>query len=401
MHNLRSSAMTSLFSRGLAILAMAVLPQAGAARAEPARRGDPAHPAEKSERLLPTILLTGFEPFGPSRPANPSWEGIKNLDGKEFFGHRLICRQLKVIWGEPLKQLPQWVDELNPVAVFSFGQGGDYAIETLSHNWRAPITDNAGQLPPQQKIIDGGADEYCSTLDVDRLIANLKVADQDVRKSRNAGSYLCEETLYTLEHLKKVRQAPSVVGFFHVPPLGVHNSGAAVDAEQIQTFAEAVIAAWLESRQPASVTPTAAPTLRQPADPAGGDDKNEQEVRDLIERYFRTWSAQDITRYGQCFAPQAVVQLVDDNGGLTSIPLAPFLRSQQDAHRRAVVPMAETPEMIQIRFDANLAHALVYWKLVEGDRVEYGYDHFTFLRVEAKWKIAHLIFYALKEQPKP
>src|ERR1051325_1201190 len=46
----------------------------------------------------PVILLTGFEPFGKDRPANPSWEGIKELDGQTWNGYRLVCKQLPVIW---------------------------------------------------------------------------------------------------------------------------------------------------------------------------------------------------------------------------------------------------------------------------------------------------------------
>lgn len=34
----------------------------------------------------PIILLTGFEPFGAGRPPNASWEGIKDLDGREGKG---------------------------------------------------------------------------------------------------------------------------------------------------------------------------------------------------------------------------------------------------------------------------------------------------------------------------
>jgi pyroglutamyl-peptidase len=129
------------------------------------------------------------------------------------------------------------------------------------------------------------------------------------------------------------------------------------------------------------------------ADPPAQDARQE-EVRALVDRYFRTWSAQDMERYGQCFMPQAAVQLIDENGRLVTMPLAPFLRSQQEAHRRAANPMVETPEKVEIRFDAKLAHALVYWKLVDGDRVEHGYDHFTLMRHEGQWRIANLVFYS-------
>ena len=86
----------------------------------------------------PVILLTGFEPFGPNKPPNPSWEGIKKLDGRTWRGHKLVARQFKVIWGEPLAQLNKLIDELHPVAVFSFGQGGGYALEHVPETPAAP-----------------------------------------------------------------------------------------------------------------------------------------------------------------------------------------------------------------------------------------------------------------------
>jgi hypothetical protein len=131
------------------------------------------------------------------------------------------------------------------------------------------------------------------------------------------------------------------------------------------------------------------------------EDTRRDEVRQLVDHYFRTWSAQDMERYGQCFMPQAAVQLIDEKGRLITMPLAPFLRSQQESHRRAANRMVETPEKVDIRFDAKLAHALVYWKLVDGNRIEYGYDHFTLMRHEGKWRIANLIFYSTPEEKAP
>jgi hypothetical protein len=135
------------------------------------------------------------------------------------------------------------------------------------------------------------------------------------------------------------------------------------------------------------------------ADPAA-EDAAKAEVQQLIDRYFRTWSNQDMDRYGQCFMPQAAVQLIDEAGQLHTMPLAPFLRSQQDAHRQAANRMSETAESVEIRFDANLAHALVYWKLVDGPRTEYGYDHFTLMKSDGKWRIANLVFYTTPAKAK-
>lgn len=122
----------------------------------------------------------------------------------------------------------------------------------------------------------------------------------------------------------------------------------------------------------------------------------EAEVRQLLDRYFKSWSNEDLLRYGQCFMPQAAVQMIDPAGRLITMPLEPFLKSQYEGHKASPNRMTETAESIEIRFDAQLAHALVYWKLVDGERIEYGYDHFTLMQTDGKWRIANLVFYAVK-----
>lgn len=129
-------------------------------------------------------------------------------------------------------------------------------------------------------------------------------------------------------------------------------------------------------------------------------DPREAEVRKLLDRYFKSWSNEDLLRYGQCFMPQAAVQMIDPAGRLITMPLEPFLKSQYEGHKASPNRMTETAESIEIRFDAKLAHALVYWKLVDGERIEYGYDHFTLMQADGKWRIANLVFYAVKPNVK-
>jgi hypothetical protein len=132
------------------------------------------------------------------------------------------------------------------------------------------------------------------------------------------------------------------------------------------------------------------------ADTPSGNDARRDEVQQLVDRYFKSWSSQDIARYGQCFMPQAVVQLIDPRGQLASIPLTPFLKSQQEAQHNAAQPMTETAESVDIHFEGELARVVVHWKLIDGARTETGYDHFTLMHTEGKWRIANLIFYTDK-----
>ena len=345
---------------------------------------------EDGKRDQPVLLLTGFAPFGPGRPENPSWEGIKNLDGCEWHGYRLACRELKVEWGAPLVQLNEWIDKLHPEVVFSFGQGGPdgFAIETRAHNRRGATPDNLGQLPPTPMIVAEGPDEFQVTADAQALVTALTSQGHQVRVSTDAGRYLCEEAFYTLEYLKSLGRVSGDVLFCHVPPFGESIGNVRVDAEYVQHFVESLLSAWVGLKRDKATLAAPAATFRQAtADP------RDQEVRDLIAHYFRTWSAQDVERYGQCFMPQAVIQLVDPKAGLTSMPLRVFLETQRQAHRDSTEPMKETPESVEVRFEGRLARVVVFWKLTVGEREETGYDHFTLLQSGGDWRIANLIFY--------
>ena len=142
----------------------------------------------------------------------------------------------------------------------------------------------------------------------------------------------------------------------------------------------------------ASVASAAEPAAK-PADP------REKEVQALLNAYFTSWSKADLLAYGKCFMPQSAIHMIEPNGRLVTLPLGPFLKTQQEAHRSNPNKMTETAERTEIRFDADLAHALVYWKLVDGERTEYGYDHFTLMKSEGEWRIVNLVFYAVKPKP--
>jgi pyroglutamyl-peptidase len=196
---------------------------------------------EKTDKL-PVILLTGFEPFGAGRPPNPSWEGVKRLDGQQWQGYRLVAKQLPVVWGEPLPLLGKWIDEYNPIAIFSFGQGGGYALETIANNRRGDGHDNSGRAAPSKLIVSDGPDQFTATIDAARLTKRLKERGHDVAISRAAGNYLCEECLYSLEYLKAQRKLDkTTVLFLHVPPLGERYKPA--DSER---FIRDVLECWRE-----------------------------------------------------------------------------------------------------------------------------------------------------------
>src|SRR5581483_8906413 len=198
--------------------------------------GDPAPlPREKGMASQPVILLTGYEPFGPGRPPNVSWEAIKDLDGTEWRGFRLVARQAKVVWGAPAEHLGGWLAEFKPAAVFSFGTGnrGSFALESRARNARGRTPDNNGALPPAPAVVEGGPDEFRSALPLDAYAALMVKKGYPARVSGNAGQYLCEEMLYTLESMKSAGRVDGTVMFCHVPPLGSRLRDTTVSPEYV------------------------------------------------------------------------------------------------------------------------------------------------------------------------
>ena len=130
---------------------------------------------------------------------------------------------------------------------------------------------------------------------------------------------------------------------------------------------------------------------------SGDKDPRAAEVEELIQRYFRTWSAMDMKGYGDCFLENSSIQYIDSNGKIIPSDLGEFLKSQGNllcSGERET----EVPESIDIRFEANLARVVVYWKLTQtAKKTEIsGYDHFTLLKHDGKWGIVNLAFYETK-----
>jgi pyroglutamyl-peptidase len=372
------------------------------------------------------ILLTGFEPFGKRRLPNSSWEGVKELDGLHWKGYKLVCKQLPVVWGAPLAQLPGWISQYEPVAIFSFGQGGQgsYALESKASNERSrKSADNLGKKPAVTTIVADGPKVFQASADCQAMAHLLASKGYPTRVSTAAGRYLCEENLYSLEYLKSTKQLDATVLFCHVPPLDseigkallILSSSTVGFGQSPLLAASSVVGGKTLRGQPvaaANVKDFVMDTLEtwhtiyqgtaaqgQPKK-AKTEDAREREVKELIVRYFRTWSEQDMKGYDACFLPDAVIQFIDETGGLSSYGRRQFIANQSEYHRKATVKAIEVPESIDIRFEAKLARVVVFWRLTAGLRNETGYDHFTLLKHDGNWRIVNLTFYpAAKKIP--
>ncbi len=200
------------------------------------------------------ILITGFTPFD-GRPVNASWIAASALARKgEYDGHRLRALQIPVCWGAPRRALTQALQTGTPMLILSMGEGepGIFRIETLARNARRERPDNDGRLPAGAPNSPTGPAERRSSFACQRVCEALAAQGIPVRLSEDAGAYLCEELLYTLEEFRETTPAIEQVLFVHVPPWGtpLQWRGAARLCEEslLQEFGEALLRAIL--RQP-------------------------------------------------------------------------------------------------------------------------------------------------------
>lgn len=165
------------------------------------------------------LLITGFDPFGGGE-INPSWEAVKLLPDR--VGDYLLCkRQIPTVFGLAGERVQAEAELLLPEVILCVGQAGGRSavtVERVAINVRtASIADNEGNRPVEESIISDGADGIFSTLPVVKMVEAIKNAGCPAAISNTAGSFVCNELLYTLLHRYKGTQTR--VGFIHVPYL--------------------------------------------------------------------------------------------------------------------------------------------------------------------------------------
>ncbi len=172
---------------------------------------------------MKTILITGFAPFG-GETVNPSWEAVRRLPD-QIGAVRLVKLCLPVVFGKAPLLAWEAAQECNADAVLCIGQaGGRNAVtpEQVAINLRAGSTpDNEGNVYTDTPVWAEAPAAYFSDLPVRRMTEALTDAGIPAKISYTAGTYVCNDTLFTLLHLASLRAADYgkriSVGFVHIP----------------------------------------------------------------------------------------------------------------------------------------------------------------------------------------
>ena len=198
-------------------------------------------------------LITAFEPFG-GEPVNPAWEAVKRLNAPE--GMSLTKLLVPTVFGRAAETVLAALRREQPDYVLCVGQAAGRAAitpERVAINLRdASLPDNAGQQPVDQPIVLGGAAAFFATLPIKAMVRAMENAGVPAAISNSAGTFVCNDLMYTvLYHIET--EFPGVRGgFVHVPCLPeqaerMKASMPAMPLAQIVTGLETALTALRES----------------------------------------------------------------------------------------------------------------------------------------------------------
>ena len=166
-----------------------------------------------------TILVTGFSPF-PGAPVNPTQDLMRRLPkrlGRHQDGVRFLFEVLPTTWAGRHDVTDKLRRDLKPDAIVHFGVDGtrrQINVETRAINRATRVrTDAVGNTPERPELGAVEERERWSTLPATPLRDAARSAGVPADLSLNAGSYLCNATLWD----SIGSGIPSI--FIHVPAL--------------------------------------------------------------------------------------------------------------------------------------------------------------------------------------
>ena len=178
------------------------------------------------------ILLTGFEPFG-SYAVNPSGEVAKTLDGLELGACRVRSLVLPVHHAEAAGAVARAMTEVEPAVVVHLGLAGGrarIALERVAVNvMDYELPDVSGYRATGEPCVPGGPAAYLSTLPLEAMLEALTAAGIPAYLSNTAGTYLCNQTMYTTRHAIASAGHGPAAGFIHLPLLPSMVAGSGLD----------------------------------------------------------------------------------------------------------------------------------------------------------------------------
>ena len=160
-------------------------------------------------------LVTGFGPFGPHKE-NPAGEVLALL------GAEVKTMELPVSYRRAPAQLEALIRQEQPRRILCLGLAASrqaLSIERVALNLAdAVIPDNWGDVPVDERLVEGGDLALAPDFPVRRAWQTLQDAGFPARLSESAGTFVCNAVFYRLCELQRLGVAGEGV-FVHLPPV--------------------------------------------------------------------------------------------------------------------------------------------------------------------------------------
>lgn len=171
---------------------------------------------------MSVVLVTGFEPFTPHK-INPTDELARSFDGYRVGDALVRGAVLPVHHADAAPRVRALLETLRPTTVLHLGLAGGrarVALERVAVNvMDYAVPDNAGCQKSDEPCVPAGPAAYFATLPLRAILARLTDAGIPAYVSDTAGTYLCNQTLYTTLNMVAGLSQPPRVGFMHLPLL--------------------------------------------------------------------------------------------------------------------------------------------------------------------------------------
>jgi pyroglutamyl-peptidase len=168
------------------------------------------------------VLVTGFGRF-PGAPSNPTERLVRALERARrpaLAYLDIVAETLPVTWAGSRQVLAGLCREIEPDAILMFGLAGSsrkIRVEAMARNVANRLRGDAAGRTAQKAALSGsGPRALRSRADAHRVLAAIRATGAKAQLSQDAGSYLCNATLWSA--LAETDPDTPVI-FVHVPPV--------------------------------------------------------------------------------------------------------------------------------------------------------------------------------------
>jgi pyroglutamyl-peptidase len=169
---------------------------------------------------MPIVIVTGYEPWGRASE-NPTLDVLNGLEALSWNDADLRTLQFPVDTSQISRIVDKALDEHRPDVWISLGLApgaSRIAIERIAANvLDYQISDNAGNEPQQKQVFVGAPLAYAATIPVYAISDAIRQRGIPVKISNSAGTYACNQLMYTALHMIEMKKLGTRGGFIHIP----------------------------------------------------------------------------------------------------------------------------------------------------------------------------------------